>query len=495
MLASTSSQAHFFRELRSLLRAPYPLIQLKTYEEDRAVSLLERLANVDERAVRDWSPIVGFGGGKAASPSDAIDHVEAVETSDVIAFRGGHHLFDEPIVRRELRELADHASQAGKSLVFITPLRVEAPELDKELAVISMPLPSREVLARECKDVFPDADYPDIDNQRLVTGALGLTAREANRAFHRVRQQRDEARERNALFDAEQAILSEKKRMIGESEILEYHTLDYGLDDVGGLDILKGWLNERKEAFGEKAREFGLPMPKGLLLIGVQGCGKSLTAKAVARHWGLPLLRLDLGAVFDGRRSPEEALRNGIETSEAIAPCVLWLDEIEKGFAGDAEGRSQRVLGSLLTWQQEKDEPVFMVSTANDVEQLPPELLRKGRFDEIFFIDLPGIHEREEILRIHMTRRGRAFSDDLVEDLAVKTEYFSGAELEQVVVSAMYTAFGDDREVTEEDLMYAVRETVPLYRTYEEQIKALREWAHDRARSASHERELIDFFD
>jgi SpoVK/Ycf46/Vps4 family AAA+-type ATPase len=236
-------------------------------------------------------------------------------------------------------------------------------------------------------------------------------------------------------------------------------------------------------------------MPKGLLLIGVQGCGKSLTAKAVARHWNLPLMRLDLGNVFDGQRSPEQALRSAIETSEAIAPCVLWVDEIEKGFAGEADGRAQRVLGSLLTWQQEKSEPVFLVATANDVQSLPPELLRKGRFDEIFFIDLPERHERQSILNIHLNQRGRTVPERVAEDLAAKMEYFSGAEIEQVVVSAMYTAFADGRDVSEQDLEYAVQQTVPLYRTYEEQIKSLREWAHGRARSASHERELLDYFD
>ena len=495
MLASTSSQAQFFRELRSLLRAPYPLIHLKTFEEDRAVSLLEQLAEADDRPVRQWSPVQGFGDGSAADPDQALSYVESVDAPAVFAFLGGHELFDRASTRRRLRELADATTEGGKSLVVISPLAVDAPELAKDMATLSMPLPSREVLARTCRDVFPGDDYPDIDQDRLVTGALGLTAREAYRAFHRVRQQYHEALERNALFDAEEAILSEKKRMIGESDVLEYYTLDFGLDDVGGLDVLKDWLDERRHAFGDRARTYGLPMPKGLLLIGVQGCGKSLTAKAVARHWGLPLLRLDLGSIFDGRRSPEEALRSAIDTCEAIAPCVLWTDEIEKGFAGDREGRSERVLGSLLTWQQEKDEPVFLVATANEVDALPPELLRKGRFDEIFFIDLPGRHEREEILRIHLTRRGRAFPDEVVEELATKTEYFSGAELEQVVVSAMYTAFADDREVSDEDLMYACRETVPLYRTYEEEIKSLREWAQGRARSASHERELLDFFE
>ncbi len=494
MQASTSSHAQFFRELRSLLRAPYPLIHLKTYEEDRAVDLLEDLADGDDRPVRQWSPVQGFGDGKAAEPEAALRAVEASEMSGVFVFRGAQRMFDEADAVRRLREMAHPASERGKSLVFISPLSLEAPALDKDLARISMPLPSREVLAEQCESAFPPDDFPDVDRETLVKGALGLTGREAYRAFYRVRQQYAEAVQRNALFDLEQAILSEKQRMIGESEVLEYHTLDYSLDDVGGLELLKEWLEERRHAFGDRARSFGLPMPKGLLLIGVQGCGKSLTAKAVARHWGLPLLRLDLGTIFDGRRSAEEALQSAIDTCEAIAPCVLWTDEIEKGFAGDADGRSERVLGSLLTWQQEKSEPVFLVATANEVDALPPELLRKGRFDEIFFIDLPGRHERHEILRIHLTRRGRTFPDEVIDELADKTEYFSGAELEQVVVSAMYTAFADDREVSKEDLLYACRETVPLYRTYEEDIKALREWAQGRARSASHERELLDFF-
>ncbi len=494
MQASSSSHAQFFRELRSLLRAPYPLIHLKTYEQDRAVELLEELTDRDERAIRQWSPVAGFGEGKAAPPERALEAVEASEMQAVFVFRDADELFDEPTARRRLRKLARSAGREGKTLVFISPMRLEAPALDKDLARVSMPLPSREILSSKCAEAFPDEEFPDVDREALVTGALGLTGREAHRAFHRVRQQYCEALERNALFDLEQAILSEKQRMIGESEVLEYHTLDYSLDDVGGLELLKDWLEQRRQAFGERARSYGLPMPKGLLLIGVQGCGKSLTAKAVARHWGLPLLRLDLGTIFDGKRSAEEALHSAVETCEAIAPCVLWTDEIEKGFAGGGGGRAERVLGSLLTWQQEKTEPVFLVATANEVDALPPELLRKGRFDEIFFIDLPGRHERHEILEIHLTRRGRAFPSDVIEELADKTEYFSGAELEQVVVSAMYTAFADDREVSREDLLYACRETVPLYRTYEEQIKALREWAQGRARSASHERELLDFF-
>jgi SpoVK/Ycf46/Vps4 family AAA+-type ATPase len=384
---------------------------------------------------------------------------------------------------------------AHTSLVWVGPVRTDVPELEVEMTRLRMPLPDREVVRRTCERVFPGGEFPEIDPDIMVTGALGLTRRQADRAYRRVRRQLEEARSRNAVLDVEQAVLREKQRMIGESELLEFHPLEVGLGDVGGMSALKSWLDERQRAFDEEARAYGLPMPKGMLLLGVQGCGKSLTAKAVARYWHMPLLRLDLGAVFDGRRSPEEAMRTAIEKAEAVSPCVLWMDEIEKGFMGDGEGRSQRVLGSLLTWQQEKDEPVFLVATANDVEKLPPELLRKGRFDEIFFIDLPERHEREEILEIHLQRRGRDMPDGVVEEIATDAEYFSGAELEQVVVGAMYAAFADDREPDADDLRYAAEEIVPLYRTYEEQIKALREWAHSRARPASHERQMIDYFE
>lgn len=491
-----STHAQFLRELRSLLRAPYALIHLKTHEEERALSILRNLAEVDGRPLASWSPVTGFDGKPAEGDLHAaLDHIERATTPSIFVLKDAHTLLGGAVTRRRLREMEGPCAASHKTIVLLGPEPLDLPELSKDIALISLPLPGREVIRRECDVVFPDDDFPYVDRDALVSGAMGLTAREAFRAFHRVRQQYEEALERNSPFDLEQSILREKQRLIGASDILEFFPLDQGLTDVGGLDSLKRWLAERKRAFSEEAKTYGLPAPKGLLLIGVQGCGKSLTAKAVARHWGLPLLRLDLGSIFDGKRSPESALRQAIHTSEAIAPCVLWMDEIEKGFGGDSEGRSQRVLGSLLTWQQEKTAPVFFVATANDVTALPPEMLRKGRFDEIFFVDLPDAHERREILEIHLSRRGRRFGDDVLDDLAARTEHFSGAELEQVVVGAMYTAFADDRQMSVEDLEYAVKETIPLYRTYEEQIKELREWAHGRARTASHERKVLDFFE
>jgi ATP-dependent 26S proteasome regulatory subunit len=512
---ATSTHAQFLRELRSLLRAPYALIHLQTFEEERALSIIGRLADADSRPVVSWSPVTDFDG----NPSEgdilaAFDRIERGTEPTIFVLKDAHSFVSgasntscnnttcsntpsntasSHTVRRRLREMEGPCAAAHKTVVLLGPEKLELHELRKDLAQINLPLPGREVIQRECALVFPAAEFKYVDHDGLVSGAMGLTSREAFRAFHRVRQQYEEALERNQPFDIAESILREKQRLIGASEILEFFPLDQGLGDVGGLDSLKRWLSERKRAFSEDAKTYGLPSPKGLLLIGVQGCGKSLTAKAVARHWGLPLLRLDLGVIFDGKRSPEDALRQAISTSEAIAPCVLWMDEIEKGFGGD--GRSMRVLGSLLTWQQEKTAPVFLVATANDVTALPPEMLRKGRFDEIFFVDLPDRHERKEILEIHLTRRGRQFDDNVVDELAARSEHFSGAELEQVVVSAMYTAFANEREMTVEDLEFAVKETIPLYRTYEEEIKALREWAHGRARTASHERKVLDFFE
>ena len=489
-----ASHAHFLRELRSLLRAPYAFIHLETHEEDRAVEILRQLAEADGREVREWSAVTGFEG--SSSTGDVIDAIKIIETSQanaVFVLKDAAPLINSsPRAERRLREIEGPCAAFGKTVIFLGPARLEATELSKDVTRLPLPLPDRAAIRRECDQVFGGDAYTDVDAEALVSGGMGLTAKEAHRAFHRVRVLLDEAAKRNQPFDVARAILDEKQRLVGSTDALEFHPIDQGIGDVGGLDELKRWLDERSRAFGEEAERYGLPAPKGLLLVGVQGCGKSLTAKVIGRHWGLPLLRLDLGAVFEGRRSPEEALRTALRTCDAIAPCVLWLDEIEKGFEDD--GRSARVLGTLLTWQQEKTTPVFLVATANAVHKLPPELLRKGRFDEIFFVDLPEIHERRDIINIHLRRRGRSFDDAVVEQLAQKTEYFSGAELEQVVVSAMYTAFADDRELDADDLDYAVQETVPLYRTYEEQIKALREWADGRARRASHRRKVLDFF-
>ena len=265
-----------------------------------------------------------------------------------------------------------------------------------------------------------------------------------------------------------------------------------GFSNVGGLGLVKLWLRKRGMAFSEKARRFGLPEPKGLLLLGVQGSGKSLLAKAVASQWQLPLLRLDLGRVFSELvGSSEQNIRTALRLAESVSPCVMWLDEIEKGLAGASgsgsadAGTSARVFGSLLTWMQEKTSPVFVIGTANDISALPPEVLRKGRFDEIFFVDLPQLQERREIFVIHLARRGRDALDYDLNQLARATEGFSGAEIEQIIIDGLYDAFENERDLTTEDLLRNITSTIPLSQTMESKITALRQWARNHARPAS----------
>jgi SpoVK/Ycf46/Vps4 family AAA+-type ATPase len=289
-----------------------------------------------------------------------------------------------------------------------------------------------------------------------------------------------------------ETILSEKEQVIRKSGVLEYYPASEKFSDVGGLNALKDWLSTRQAAFTEKARDFGLPEPRGILILGVQGCGKSLTCKAIGSLWRLPLLRLDIGRIFSGIvGSSEENVRRAIRVAESVAPVVLWMDEMEKGFAGvksspfsDA-GTTSRVFGTFVTWLQEKTAPVFVVATANDISQLPPELMRKGRFDEIFFVDLPSEEERKDIFAIHLSKRKRdpkSFDLDL---LAKNTPGFSGAEIEQSVVSALFDAFHAGRELNTDDIVKAVKQSVPLSVTMEEEISSLREWARTRARAAS----------
>lgn len=324
--------------------------------------------------------------------------------------------------------------------------------------------------------------------EKLVKAALGLTQEEAEKVYRKAVVMH------GRLSEAEvDIILSEKKQLIRRNGILEFIEEDESIDAVGGLEELKRWLLQRSEAFTERARAYGLPAPKGLLILGVPGCGKSLIAKTTARLWGLPLLRLDMGRVYDGSMvgKSEANLRSALRTAESLAPAILFIDELDKAFAGAAGssdsdgGTSSRIFGSFLTWMQEKRSPVFVIATANRVDRLPGEFLRKGRFDEIFFVDLPNINERMEIFRIHLQKRRRDISRFDLRQLAAACEGFSGAEIEQVLIAAMYEAFAQNREFTQLDILAATKATQPLSRTMTEQVVALREWAQQRARPAA----------
>lgn len=489
------SLSRLAREIATLCQAGYPLIYLSTAEESRALRLVSQAAKLAKRPVQSWALQRGLSQDPGAKgPTEALLQLKAETAPQFFVMLDLHRHLDQPAVVRALKDAVLAASERGQSYLLIAPELRIPPELEQDCRVIDLPLPDPEELSLALRQVAAQLGVtlsPDLEGA-AVRAALGLSFNEAVRAFRRVLLLR------GSLAPGDlKLIIDEKKQALRRSEVLEFHELQEGLDAIGGLGALKKWLGTRSLAFGEDARRFGLPAPKGLLLLGVQGCGKSLSAKAVAELWKLPLLRLDVAALFSGgSKSPEAKLREAMRAAESLAPVVLWVDEIEKGFVqveGDAEG--SRVFGAFITWLAEKQAQVFVVATANAVDQLPPELLRKGRFDEIFFVDLPSAGEREEILAIHLQKRQRAPSQyPELTALAKRAEYFSGAELEQVVVAALYRAFSAGRELIAQDLESAIVSTVPLYRTYEEDIKQLRDWARKRARPATEDQSLLVLF-
>jgi ATP-dependent 26S proteasome regulatory subunit len=482
------------RELRRLTDAGFPLVYLITHEEERAVAAAKRAAG--DAPVHVWSLLHGYENGiGAGDPFAAVHEAEGHPRPGLYVFLDLHPFLSDPRIVRALREFAQGAGAAGKAAVLVMPRPLVPVELEKEVAILDLPLPApaelQALLEAEHRTRTPAvaaADRPVVDADAAVRAARGLTHSEARRAF------------RLALAEAEataalRRIVDEKKRILRQSACLEFIAQGASLEQVGGLEALKAWVRARVRAFSDEARRFGLPEPRGVLLAGVQGCGKSLAAKAAAGTFRVPLVRLDFAAVF-AAPSPEETLRQALRAAEAMAPVVLWVDEIEKGLGGAKAGAADaRVFGSFLTWLQEKRAPVFVAATANDIEGLPPELARRGRFDDIFFVDLPAAREREEILTIHLRARGRDPAAFPVATLARELDQFSGAELEQVIIAALYRAFARGAELTPADLTAAAAEIVPLAATYEEKLAALREWARTRARRASADRRTLELFE
>jgi AAA+ superfamily predicted ATPase len=497
----------FVQELDTLVRARYPLVYLVTSEEQRLEAVLGELAQGHGKALLGWSVARGFQrlDGEKAVPEDgkepirdpaaALAQIEKLVEPSLVVLKDFHPFLSDPAVVRSLRELAHALKATYTTVILLSPVLVMPPEIEKEVSVLDVPLPTyRDLLdlLKEIVEVVRRNNRARVELNRdeadeLVRAAQGLTLAEAESAFAKAI-----ATDGRLSREDIPLVLEEKRQVIRKSGLLEYFAADQALSAVGGLDHLKLWLTRRGAAFSEAARRFGLPEPKGLLLLGVQGCGKSLTAKAVAGQWRLPLLRLDMGRIFSGLiGSSEENLRRAIHVAESVAPVVLWVDEIEKGLSGfqssgmsDA-GVSARVFGTMLTWLQEKTAPVFVVATANRIDMLPPELLRKGRFDEIFFIDLPSAAERREILAIHVRKRNRDPAAFDLDGLAARTEGFSGAELEAAIISGLYDAFAEGTDLTQHHLERAVVESLPLSVTMREDIDRLREWASTRTRPAS----------
>jgi SpoVK/Ycf46/Vps4 family AAA+-type ATPase len=501
----------FQEKLRIYLRAGYPLLYVVTAEEDRAIELIRAMLTDGELSKRKpyvWSVSRGLCDAdmraidrKVADPKRILPFLLEQADPGVFILEDFHFFLDEksptaPLLIRQLRDLVGPFKAARKTLILLSSVLKLPPELEKDLTVLDLDMPNEAELAAVLDDTVEQVkDNPKVEvnldgsgREKVVKALSGLTRSEAENALAKVVVTR-------SRLDPEDVglLLAEKEQIIRKSGMLEFYATPERFGSIGGLDLLKGWLRQRGKAFSESARAFGLPNPHGLLLVGVPGCGKSLSAKAVSAEWQMPLLKFDLGKVFGSLvGQSEENMRRALKMAEAVAPCVLWIDEIEKGLSGTRgqtgdSGTSTRVFGTLLTWMEENDKPVFTIATANDIEGLPPELLRKGRFDEIFFIDLPSPQERANILAIHLTKHHRDYREFDLPAHVVATEGFSGAEIEQAVVSALYRAFaeGEEAKLENRHLAGAIGESVPLSRSMGSRITFLRQEAGEKWRRAS----------
>ena len=504
---------NFQTELETLIRARYPILFVISSEEMRVQNVIVEIAKKRQKKVFEWSYSTGIvpagtsiqsHKNRSASTKDplmALDQViEQVEPA-LFIFKDFHPFLSKNnfAVVRKLKEIALYLKNSFKTIVLISPVMEIPAELEKEVTVLNYPLPAREDLSALLDKIIEDVsqikqvkiDLDDAGREKLLQAALGLTLGEAENVFAKI-----VVKAERLSGDDVHEVFAEKQQIIRKSGLLEYYTTEDSFSNIGGLTILKDWLAKRAEAFTVEARAFGLPAPKGILMLGVQGCGKSLCAKAVSNQWQLPLLRFDMGRMFGSLvGSSEENVRRAISVAESVAPAILWVDEIDKAFAGSQGsgatdgGTTARVFGTFLTWLSEKTAPVFVVATANDISQLPPELLRKGRLDEIFFVDLPEEEERQEIFRIHLKRRNRPVENFDAAALAAASNQFSGAEIEEAINSALYDAFYAKQEITTESILATLSQTVPLAKTMDEQINRLRSWAEGRARNASVARE------
>ena len=498
-------------ELDILIRARYPIIYLVSWEEERVEQCLAEIAERRKKKLYLWTLTQGLvkygaepqrskgGSGSTTDPLAALDAVLDQLEPTIFLFKDFHPFMEEnrcnlSVVRR-LRDVAVRLRDTYKTIVVVSSVLRMAPELSKDVTVVELGLPTLADFSRLLDRIIDDVkDKPGVEisldtesRGRLLRAAQGLTLKEAENVFAKtlVMDGRLDGDDVNVVF-------SEKQQIIRKSGLLEYYDSQEDISQVAGLDELKTWLGKRGLAFGDRARAFGLPPPRGVLLLGMQGCGKSLCAKAVASMWRLPLLRFDVGRMFGSLvGSSEENVRRAIQTAESVAPAVLWIDEIDKAFAGAVGsagsdgGTASRVFGTLLTWLSEKTSSVFVIATANDVSALPPELLRKGRLDEIFYLDLPNDLERREIYRIHLAKRGRDPKTFDLGQLARLSDTFSGAEIEESIISSLFDAFSAGTELDTATIAASIQATVPLSKTMSEELTRLRSWAQGRARPAS----------
>lgn len=502
-------------EIDVYLRSRFTILWIVSHEEDRVIGVLKALCEPSQRRLLTWDlaagfqPVVHCAGAppEAGDPKTALEAIAAADPSQetVFVLKDFHHcLQNQPVIGRQLRNLARSLKATRTSIVITSPLARIPDELKDEVVPVDFPPPDLEelggLLERFTESPQVRVNLTALGREKVLRSALGLSSNQMQRVLSKclvseLKQADGRVLKPSGVLDETgiDLITREKKAIIRESGALEFYSPQETLADVGGLEVLKAWLRSREKDFTQEARDYGIPAPKGIALVGIPGTGKSLTAKMAASLWHLPLVRLDVGALFGGLVGlSEENTRRALQLVETIAPCLLWIDEMEKAFSqsGSDGGTSQRVFANILTWMQEKRAPVFVIGTANDISQLRAEFLRKGRFDEIFFLDLPNAVERSDIFQVHLQHKKRPAQNYDLEALARASEGYVGAEIEQAIVDAMHLGFYDPaspgRDFTTEDILAALQRQVPLSKSQREIVHSLRAWLREgRAVSAS----------
>lgn len=471
----------FRQNLEMHIKAGYPIIYIQTFEEQRLVNEITHIAAAmdPQRNVEIWDYIGGYNRDSSAKkdPFKALEIIYENEWkgSAIFVLKDFHKVIETGGIIRYLRNLAASLKRQKKTIIIISPVLSIPIELEDDIITIDFELPGLDEIRKHINTFLRNKGLISADIEALARACQGLTMNRINLLLKKVLEEKGCIGNEDVLH-----VINEKKQIIEKSGILEFIPVSETLEDIGGLDNLKAWIRMRGLAFTQKAAKYGLPYPKGVMLTGIQGTGKSLTAKAIARQWNMPMLKLDTGKLM-GKYvgESEERTRDMIRLAEAMAPCVIWIDEIDKAFGGVTEARgdsgtSRRVFGTLITWMQEKEKPIFIVATANNLSVLPVELLRKGRFDEIFFVHLPDAEERRQIFEIHLKKkRGKLFKKYNTAAFAEATEGYSGAEIEQIVIEAMFLAYSQSREFTNEDIIFCAKNMIPLSLTATEDIARL----------------------
>ncbi len=488
--------AEFKKELEGLLASNYPLLAISTHEETRVNLAINEVANGLEKKHFIWTITGGLqevqeggklqrvGGEELREPRAVLDTIlkGQIEVPAVIVLCDFNTYLKDSFITRLVRENARMLPQNQQTIIFTGPVWAPPAELQREVTEVEFPLPDKKEIGSILEQMIKmneEKPVSEAEAEKILAAATGLTSNEIENAFAKSLYE-------NKCFEPK-AIIRLKAAVLRKG-LLEYYEPEAKMEDVGGFSAFKAWVELRVKAFTKEAAEFGIKAPRGCLITGIPGCGKSLVAKAIGNLWMLPLLRLDMGKIFGSLVGQSESnLREALKVAESMAPCIIWLDEIEKALAGSQSsghtdsGVSARVFGGLLTWMQEKKTSCFIIATANNIEALPPELLRKGRFDELFWVDLPTEEERKEIFKIHLAKRKRESKKFDLETLVSATKEFTGSEIEEVINSGLFLAFAEGKELETRHIQHSIKNTVPLSTTMKAQVETLRGWAKGRA--------------